>query len=237
VRLSAVLSICLLAVTSLLAGAAQSPTPAPSTSTPLLSGAWDLNREASSPPPSGAGPEGEGGAGHHGARGGHGGGGGGGRGGWGMGGGTGGGTGGGMHGGSGANNGERPDREEMQRLRDLAQEVIASPPRLVIDQDGSLVSFTDDEGHVRRYDATGKPEKHQLTSGTVDTKTRWEDAALVVETTMPNGFKVTKRYALSTAADAKQLVVTTQVEGGHGGSGEGKRPPHKAVYDPVLQSQ
>jgi hypothetical protein len=47
---------------------------------------------------------------------------------------------------------------------------------------------------------------------------------------------VTRRYALSTAGEVRQLVVSTEVEGG-GSPGGGKRPPLKAVYDPVLKSE
>jgi hypothetical protein len=42
----------------------------------------------------------------------------------------------------------------------------------VIDQDGPLVTITDNAGTVRRYTTNTKPEKHQLTSGTVETKAR-----------------------------------------------------------------
>lgn len=196
-----------------------------------LSGAWELNREASSPTPAGLGPEDDGGRppGKHG--GGHGPGGGrGGFGGPGM-----GGMGGGMHGGPGSG-GAQPDREEMARQRELVHEVVASPVRLLIDHDGSTVSFTDDEGHVRRYAATGKSEKHQLTSGTVDTKTHWDVDTLVIETELPRSMKVTRRYAFSMAGEVRQLVVTTEIEGG-GSPGGGRRPPLKAVYDPAVKSE
>ena len=139
----------------------------------------------------------------------------------------------GGHGGTGGPPADRPDKEEMQRMRDLAHEVLVAPVRLVIDQDGALVTFTDDEGHVRRFTANGKSEKHQLTSGTVETKTHWEDGALVMQLEIPRGMKLSRRYVLSVAADARQLVVTTEVVGGDRGPG-GKRPPIKAVYDPAL---
>ena len=195
---------------------------------PALSGAWELDRQASSPTPAGLGPDaggyrGSGGGGH----GGHGGGGRGGFGGPGM-----GGTGGGRPGGP---DGQQPDKEEMQRMRDLAHELLTWPTRLIINQDGPLVTLTDDEGHVRRFTANSKGEKHQLTSGTVDTKTRWQDAALVMEIEIPHGMKVSRRYELLAAADARQLIITTEIKGGGGPGDSGdKRPPLKAVYDPVL---
>ena len=195
-----------------------------------LSGAWELNREASSSIPAGLGPDTDGGG--HRGDGGSGSGHGGGRGGF-------GGSGMGAMGGHGAPGGppaDRPDKEEMQRMRDLTHEVLVSPVRLVIDQAEALVTFTDDEGHVRRFAANGKSEKHQLTSGTVNTKTRWEDGAVVMELEIPHGVKLSRRYALSVAAGARQLIVTTDVTGGDRGPG-GKRSPIKAVYDPALTEQ
>jgi hypothetical protein len=203
---------------------------APEQTAPALSGAWELDRQASSPTPAGLGPDVESHGGYSGpGRGGHGGGGrGGGRGGFGgpgM-----GGTGGGRPGGL---DGQQPDKQEMQRMRDLAHELLTSPTRLIINQDGQLVTLTDDEGHVRRFTANNKGEKHQLTSGTVDTKTRWQDGTLVMEIEIPHGMKVSRRYELLAAADARQLIVTTEIRGGEGDSGD-KRPPLKAVYNPPL---
>jgi hypothetical protein len=145
-----------------------------------------------------------------------------------------------MHGrgsaGGPGDSGDQPDKAEMQRIRDLIQETLAAPPRLVIDQDGAVVTFTDDEGHVRRFTSNGKSEKHQLTSGTVETKTRWEDAGLAMQIEIPRGMKLSRHYAVSVAGDARQLVVTTEITGGDGGRDApgGKRAPLKAVYDPAL---
>src|SRR5215208_3301911 len=135
----------------------------PSAAQTILSGAWELNRQASSPTPAGLGPDAEARP-RRGGPGGGGPGGGGGRGGFG-----GPGMGGRRRAGSGGFGGssDQLDKEEMQRIRDVIQETLAAPPRLVIDQDGSVVTFTDDEGHVRRFTSNGKPAKHQLTSGTV----------------------------------------------------------------------
>ena len=130
--------------------------------------------------------------------------------------------------------GRQPDKQEMQRMRDLTHEVLVAPTRLVISQDGDVVNFTDDEGHVRRYTANGKEERHQLTSGTVATKTRWEDGALVMELEIPHGMKLSRHFAVAVAGDAKQLVVSTEIAGGDRGSPGGKHSPLKAVYDPAF---
>jgi hypothetical protein len=138
-------------------------------------------------------------------------------------------------GGSGGS-GDQPDKEEMERIRDLIHETLAAPTRLAIEEDGAIVTFTDDEGHVRRFTSNGKPEKHQLSSGTVDTKTRWEADGLVIEIEIPHAMKLSRHYALSVAGEARELVVTTEITGGDrepGGPG-GKRAPLKAVYDPAV---
>ena len=67
---------------------------------------------------------------------------------------------------------------------------------LVITQDGNSVAFTDDEGRVRRYSANGQNEKHQLTSGTIQTKTGFKAGTLVIETSLPQGVSFTTTYAV-----------------------------------------
>ncbi|BCS32181.1 hypothetical protein TBR22_A13910 [Luteitalea sp. TBR-22] len=206
-------------------------------SRPALGGAWQLNRELSSP--QGGGPGGElGPGGGRGGRGGPGGGMGGPGGGMGgpgggmggPGGPMGGPGGGGMGGGRGGPGGGPPDQQEMQRMRDLMRELMTAPVRLTIVQRDDTVSFTDDEGHVRKFVANGKAEKHQLTSGTLSTKSRWKDGALVVEWETGRGPTMVRRYRIEPTA--RQLVVETTMKGGREG---GDRPPITHVYDPVEQ--
>jgi hypothetical protein len=116
----------------------------------------------------------------------------------------------------------------MQRLRDLMRELMAAPVRLTIVQRDDAVSFTDDEGHVRRFVANGKEEKHQLTSGTLETKSRWKDGAMVIEWETGRGPTVVRSYRVEPST--KRLVVETTMKGGSRG---GDRPPITHVYDPV----
>ena len=176
---------------------------------PAIGGAWTLNRELSTAPRGGGpdpadrmrSPGGGGGM----------------RGGIGA-----GGMGGGMRGGPG------PDRDAMARRRALMKEVLEAPLRLIITVEEPLVIFTYADGRVARYKADGKEEKHQFTSGTVKTKTKWEVDRLAVETDLGDGFKITHAYKVT--PDPRQLVVITTTPG------QSKDlPPITHVYDEALQ--
>lgn len=209
---------------ALTAVASAQPAP-PSAAHPRIDGAWTLNRQmgdqARGGQDGGSDRAGYGGRGR--------------RGGFGVGG---GGMGGGMRGGGmpgmGGMGGAMPDREEMARRRALMRELVEPSPRLTIATDGDLVSFTDADGHVRKYTANGKKEKHQFDNGTVKTKTKWDQDRLVIETSLDDGAKLTQAYAL--AADRRQLVVETRMEGGRMG-GDGDRPPITHYYDDVAETQ
>jgi hypothetical protein len=185
-----------------------------------LTGAWELTSEPSGAPPDGAGPpdgsHGRGGTGGP-PPGGSGMGGGGGR----------GGGFGGMGAGRGpGGEGQRPSQEDMRRARELIREMMELPRRLTITQDGAVVTLTADDGRVVRYDATGRPEKHQLTNATVETRTRWDQGTLVVETSVKDGPKIVRRYVVE--PEPKRLVVTTKIDGG-----SRQVPERQAYYEPI----
>jgi hypothetical protein len=181
---------------------------------PALAGAWSLNREQSAGQRSGApdpdrdgAPRRRGGGGRAGM--------------------------GGPMGGSGIGGGmgRRPgtdDREEMERRRELMREVLEPPTRLSITVEDPLVIFTYGDGRVVRYRADGKKEKHQATSGTVETKTKWMPDHLEIETALSDGMKVTHSYAVKDAV--RQLVVTVAMNGERTSR---DRPPTTLVYDDV----
>lgn len=109
------------------------------------------------------------------------------------------------------------------------REVIESPQVLMINADGSSVTLTDGDGYVRKYTTNGKTEKHQMPSGTVETKAKRNGKALVLETTVSSMLTVTRTFAVE--PDPRRLIVHTEV-------GERRRrdapPPLKAVYDEGL---
>jgi len=116
----------------------------------------------------------------------------------------------------------------MQRMRDMMRELMQPALRLTIVQRDDTVSFTDDQGRVRKFVANGKDEKHQLDAATLETKARWKDDALVIEWETGRGPTVVRTYRVDPVAN--QLVIETTMKGGRGPGG-GDRPPIRYVYD------
>lgn len=174
-----------------------------------LTGAWELNRDASSvgglAPPDGGGPGGGRGRGGRGGPGGPGGGppGGGG----GFGGGFGGGRGGGRGGAGGGPPRERPSKEDMEARRALMDEVMQPPVRITIAQEGDRISFIEPDGVVRTYVVNGKAEKHAMTNGTVDTRSTWDGAGVRMEISVDR-MTLVRTYEIA-GDDPRRLRVTT----------------------------
>ena len=105
--------------------------------------------------------------------------------------------------------------------------------RLTVVQRDDAVSFTDDQGRVRKFVANGKDEKHQLDAATIETKSRWKDGALVIEWETGRGPTVIRTYRVDPTVN--QLVIETTMKGGRGPGG-GDRPPIKHVYDAVVDA-
>ena len=201
----------------------------PAASRPALGGVWQLNRELSTP--AGGGPGVDTGRRGSGLGGGMGGGRGGGMGGPG---GRGGGMGGPGGGGRGGPGGGAPNEEAMQAMRDTMHELLQPATRLTIVQHDDTVSFTDDQGHVRKFVANGKDEKHQLQSATLETKSAWKDGKLVIQWETGRGPTVVRSYRVD--AELHRLVVETSMKGGRGAGG-GDRPPVTHVYDAVTDAR
>ncbi|MDE3154197.1 MAG: hypothetical protein KGN76_03800 [Acidobacteriota bacterium] len=219
------------------APAAQQPAEPAAAAQPMptsIAGAWRLNADLSDKPGQGRGQgrgQGPGQPGEGGEGGGRFGGGGGGYGGGGMGGGMGRGGGmggrfGGGYGGGGMRGRGGMDPDQMRARMALMREIMQPPDRftLTVSPDDKSVSMTYADGRVFNYTADGKKEKHQLTDGTVETKTKWDGQKLEMEYDLGN-FKIERTYALSDKTP--ELVVTTKMEGGRGRGGR----EMKAVYD------
>ncbi len=188
---------------------------------PDLGGVWQLNRDRSAPAGGASldagGPPGGGGRGGGGRMGGR----------------TSGrGAGGGSPGRGGAGGGQQ-DQQSMQRLRETMRELMQPALRVTIVQRDDTVSFTDDQGRVRKFTAHGKGEKHQLDAATLETTSRWQGDALVIAWDTGGGATVIRRYRVDAAR--QQLSVETTLEGGRG-PGTGDRQPITHVYDAVLQT-
>ncbi len=168
-----------------------------------VSGVWELNRDLSSAPggiPAGGEQAGRGGRGP----------GGGGRGPGAGGPGGGGRAGGGPRGGGargGPAGGERPSKEQMEAGRALLAEVMELPVRFTLIQDGEKLTVTEPGGVVRTYLVNGKAEKHQLTNGTIETKTSWDGPSLVMQITV--GERMTVQRAFKIREDPRRLEIAT----------------------------
>ena len=202
-----------------------------------VAGAWRLNRELSTKAPQGMPGFGDDAGGRgRGAGGGPPGGGMGGPPGGGMGGPPGGGMGGppggGMGGPPGGGMGGPPSEEEMKRMRDIFREASESPEQIVIAPGDGVVTITDSNGLVRKFATNYKKEKHQTAAGVVETKTKWEGAALVIETSAGSGLKVTRSYRLT--PEGRQLMVEVKIESSNFPQ---KMPPMRLVYDAVSRPE
>jgi hypothetical protein len=154
---------------------------APAADHPDINGAWVLNRDVGDQMQRGGGGgesgDGGGGGGHR-----HGGGG------YGV---SAMGRGGGMGGGGQMS---EEQKQEMERRRALMKELLQPSDRMTVTVESDIVTFTESDGRVRKFKTDGKKEKHQFDNGTVETKSKWDNGGLVIETDLQNGMKLTQTY-------------------------------------------
>ena len=118
--------------------------------------------------------------------------------------------------------------QEMKTTMALIQELMTPTAHWVITSgEGGAITFTDSEGRSMRFAPNNKTEKHQLTAGTIETKTRWDNEQLRQEIALSGGMNAVRTLAV--LPENGQLIVTTTMEGGPGGRG-GRRPPFRFVY-------
>jgi hypothetical protein len=122
--------------------------------------------------------------------------------------------------------GDRPDPEQMKRVRAIMQSLMEPPANLIISVEEAQVTFTDTDGRSRRFATTNKKEKHQLNAGTIETKTKWDRDALVKEISLEGGTKVIETYSVT---EMGQLQVAVKLES----SRIGRPLTVRRVYDDV----
>lgn len=140
---------------------------------------------------------------------------------------------GGYGGGGGGRYGGRSQQspEDRQKMQELMNDVRRPSATLTISHNDPSLAITDAQDHTRVFQTTGKKDKHQFESGTVDSTTRWDGNKLVTEYDLGNGRKV--RYTYSLVPATKQLVEQITMDGGPGGNARNGRgaPTIKLVYD------
>jgi len=113
----------------------------------------------------------------------------------------------------------------MEARRALMQEVMTLPARMTIAQDGDKVVVIEPDGVVRTYVAAGAAEKHQLTNGTIETRSKWEGPVLRMDITLDDRLALVRTFEVRD--DPRRLEVATGREGGP------KDARQVVVYDEV----
>ena len=103
------------------------------------------------------------------------------------------------------------------------------PTRFTVIHDGDKIIFTEPDGVVRTYLANGKTEKHQLTNGTVETKTSWDGPSLLMEITVDARMKLVRTFGVRD--DPRRLEVATRFDRGP------KDARRVMVFDEVSQQR
>jgi hypothetical protein len=122
------------------------------------------------------------------------------------------------------NDGPHDPKDVQRRIEELTNDVRNPSPLLTIQQVGAEIMIIDSQGRIRTFHATGKKETQQLSSGTVDTTTRWDGTHLVTEYSVASGRKLSYTYTL-VPGEKQQLLVLVKFEG------RGISPVITEVYD------
>lgn len=136
-------------------------------------------------------------------------------------------------GGFGGGGGNRPDPQEMARLRESMQgairDLLGAPRRMTIVSRADEIGLTYDDGRVVRLIPDDREHAGLAGSMQVQRRTRWDGDRLVAEIELETRFpfRIEQAYEVRTdGGTGRQLIVTSHVERGRGGSREFRR-----VYD------
>jgi hypothetical protein len=105
-----------------------------------------------------------------------------------------------------------PSAQEMESRRALLDEAMALPRRFTLIQKDDAVTVVEPDGVARTYATDNRAEKHQLTNGVIETRSKWSDGGLTMELAV-GGVTMVRTFALRDGA-ARRLEVTTRPRGG-----------------------
>jgi hypothetical protein len=126
-------------------------------------------------------------------------------------------------------------QEQVQqlRLRAIYRELTVRPQQLTITATLTSASLIDEDGVERVVNLNGKKEKLDLGTTVLDSRSRWDGAALTIE--LEAGSQLTLTEAFELSPTGRQLLVTLR-------TGEGTNPRRgqtasvvQRVYDRVSE--
>jgi hypothetical protein len=129
--------------------------------------------------------------------------------------------------GGGGGGGARQNPEDMAKMRESMRLASLIPEKLTIVKAYNGFTLTDGDGISTTLTADGKSVKSEVGALKVETKVKWDGAALVVERKFDGGVKVTDRYSI--VDPSHQLLIASKIEGGRM-SGDRAREI-KRIYD------
>jgi hypothetical protein len=107
----------------------------------------------------------------------------------------------------------RRDSDESLKAREAVRLAALGSERVAIAADTRTLVLTDVSGITQTLVLDNKPSTSQMGALTVETRARWDDAAIVVERKFEGGVKVTDRY---TVRDRTHLVIDSKIDSSQG---------------------
>jgi hypothetical protein len=123
----------------------------------------------------------------------------------------------------------------LEKIRALVQEMATAPGKVTIVVQPTEVQLTYDTGQFFRYMTGDQQESHDLTNGTIKTRTRWDGPVLTQDIDCGNNFKFVRTYSVS----GDQLIVTIAPAPGSASASNASTDSgepaveKRSVYDPV----
>jgi hypothetical protein len=141
------------------------------------------------------------------------------------------------------------NQEQMLEMRAVLREMTDAPEILNVVAGVDAVSFTSNDGTVRKFTIDGKKEKIDIGTAKIDATSKWDAGRLVQEISV-GSLKLERTFQVTEEGHQMIVAVTVQggergaqggsrngASGGQGGSrggpagGPGARAPVKAIYD------
>ncbi|MBI2219874.1 MAG: hypothetical protein HYU53_01550 [Acidobacteria bacterium] len=137
---------------------------------------------------------------------------------------------GGGRGGGGGMRGDRPNPEDMAKMRGAMRFVMQAPDGMIVTRHDDELVFTADNGDITRVLVTGTTMKTTAGGAEHEVKATCRGGALIIESTFGPA-KVSDTYRVS--PDGSRLERVTRVEGSRGPRGAGEPKPLRRVYERV----